>query len=142
MLVKLRSFKQFIIDSGTDQIREKYLAETSHLIWYLKQKEQRAFKSNARQLDLNCSKYGQLFSSAIGLQKHLSSAGDIICQRVTQTLQKGKTCIRQHSRDTQRMRRSTPSPSTEGPLTTHCLVIVLTTANDSLFLFLYLFLLR
>jgi hypothetical protein len=28
VLVKLRSFKQFIIDSGTHQIREKYLAET------------------------------------------------------------------------------------------------------------------
>jgi hypothetical protein len=72
LLVKLRSFKQFIIDSGTDQIREKYLAETSHLIRYLKQKEQRASKSNAYLLDLNYSKCGQLFSNAIGLKSFLA----------------------------------------------------------------------
>jgi len=118
VLCKLRSFKQFIIDSGTDQIRDKYLAETSHLIHYLKQKEQRASKSNSRLLDLNCSKCGQLFSSAIGLKKHLSSAGDNMCQRVIQTLQKRDTFMRQHSRDTQRVRRSTPSPSTGAPLPT------------------------
>jgi hypothetical protein len=38
----------------------------------LKQKEQRASKSNARLLDLNCSKCGQLFSSAIGLKNILA----------------------------------------------------------------------
>jgi hypothetical protein len=90
LLVKLRSFKQFIIDFGTDQIREKYLAETSHLIRYLKQKEQRASKSNACLLDLNCSKCGQLFSSAIGLKNFLAPP-ETICQRVIQTLSKGET---------------------------------------------------
>jgi transposase len=57
-------------------------------------KEQRASKSNARLSDLNCSKCGQLFSSAIGFKKRLKSAGDNICQRVAQTLQKGETFIR------------------------------------------------
>ena len=73
VLVTLRTFKTFILESATDQIREQWLPETSNLIAYLKQKEQRASKTNSRLLELNCSKCGQLFSSPTGLRTHLNA---------------------------------------------------------------------
>jgi hypothetical protein len=61
VLGTLRTFKTFILESATDQIREQWLPETSNLISYLKLKEQRASKTNSRLLELKCSKCGQLF---------------------------------------------------------------------------------
>jgi hypothetical protein len=46
-----------------DQIREQYSAESSHLIWYLKQKNKaKSFASNFGQ---QLAGTGQLFSSAV-----------------------------------------------------------------------------
>jgi hypothetical protein len=72
VLGTLRTFKTFILESATDQIREQWLPETSNLISYLKLKEQRASKTNSRLLELKCSKCGQLFSSPTGLKTHLN----------------------------------------------------------------------
>jgi hypothetical protein len=58
VLVTSRTFKTFILESATDQIREQWLPKTSNLISYLKLKEQRASKTNSRLLDLKCSKCG------------------------------------------------------------------------------------